>query len=485
MMKTKKIALAALVPVMLLAACTDFLKGPGISTNPNQPTTATPDQLWVGVEVAVMAQYENYPLMLFMTWAQGLAGSNRQWQTYGSYNGGTTSGTANGAWDQTYGPGGLRDLRQIRATIPGTDLTWIGEAQVLEALYMGTAADIWGSVPYSDALTAQPTFDSQSTVYSHVQSLLDSAITNLRTGGGTLPIADFFYNNNATQWKQLAYTLKARFLMHNAKTPGDTTYSVSTLNAVLSATDSGIASAAGDFKPLHNNQPGQQNLFYSFQFSRAGDVEPAATHINLVKAAGESSMLPTYYIPGVGAGGSYFGAAAGSNVDPYDLILNQDSIATFEVTNDPSAEWPFVSYAENQMLRAEAQYRTGATAAAITTLNAYRATVGASALAPTTWHILEDILREKFIHEFYNMEPWNDYVRTCYPNIPQPIGVNPTANYVPARLPVADDEQQSNPNVPAQPAGNPPNPNFTYPASLAKRTAIDGTTACIGQQTSP
>jgi len=273
--------------------------------------------------------------------------------------------------------------------------------------------------------------------------------------------------------------------MHTAKTPGDTTYSNAILTSVISAATLGIQSSAGDFKPLHNNQPGQQNLFYSFQFSRAGDVEPAATHINLVKQAGEAGLLPTYYVPGVGASGSYFGAAAGSNVDPVAGISNQDSISTFEVTTDPSAEWPFASYAENQMLLAEAQYRTGATGAAITTLNNYRATVGASALAPTTWHILEDILREKFVHSFFNMEPWNDYVRTCYPNTPQPIGVNPTANYVPARLPVADDEQSSNPNVPAQPAGNPPNPNFTYPASLAKRTTIDGTTACIGQQTSP
>ena len=165
MHKTIKLALTAATPVLLLAGCSDFLKGPGLNTNPNQPVTATPDQLWIGVEVAVMAQYENYPLMLFMTWVQGIAGVNRQWQTYASYNGGTDQGAAEGAWNQTYGPGGLRDILTIdSANTANGNLQWRGQTEVLEALYMGTAADIWGDVPWSDSAghpqKLAPMFDS-------------------------------------------------------------------------------------------------------------------------------------------------------------------------------------------------------------------------------------------------------------------------------------------------------------------------------------
>ena len=41
-------ALRAARSLLALAGCSDFLSGPGVSTNPNVPTTATTDQLWVG-----------------------------------------------------------------------------------------------------------------------------------------------------------------------------------------------------------------------------------------------------------------------------------------------------------------------------------------------------------------------------------------------------------------------------------------------------
>ena len=481
MHKTIKLALTAATPVLLLAGCSDFLKGAKLTNNPNQPTQATTNQLFVGVEVAVMAQYENYPLMLFMTWAQNIAGVNRQWQTYASYNGGTDQGAAEGAWDQTYGPGGLRDIRTIEASTTADGfLRWRGETRVLEALYMGTAADIWGDVPYSDALAATPTFDSQATVYAHVLALLDSAITDMGDANTTVPSAEFFYNNDMPSWIAMAHTLKARYIMHTAQTAAGV-YDATHLNDVLTETGLGISSAAGDFKPSHTSSPGEQNLFYSFQFSRAGDVMPAGTHISLTKQAGETAQLPQWYTPSSTSTGIY-GAEAGLPVE-YPDGYAADSISIFEVTNDPAAAWPIVSYAENQMLMAEAQARTTGFAAGVVTLNNYRATLvpAPGPLAPANLGAtLADILREKFIHSFFNIEVWNDYLRTCYPNIPQPAGVNPTNNYVPGRLPVSANEQATNPNVPPQNNGsNPLNAN-----NFKLATDPQGN-ACIGQANLP
>ena len=45
---------------------------------------------------------------------------------------------------------------------------------------------------------------------------------------------------------------------------------------------------------------------------------------------------------------------------------------------------PVLTFAENQMIRAEAQYRTSAQPAALATLNAYRASVGLAAKAGLT-----------------------------------------------------------------------------------------------------
>jgi hypothetical protein len=497
MSKTTKLALAAAIPMLLLAGCSDFLKGPGLNTNPNKPTSATNDQLWVGVEVAVMAQWENYPLMLFQTWAQQIAGINRQWQTYATYSSGIDENAADGAWNQTYGPGGLRDLKQIQASL--TDLGaihWRGETEVLEALYMGTAADIWGSIPYSDAMNGStpPTFDTQAAVYTQVLAKLDAAITDLASTDTKLPLTDFFYNNNAALWTRAAHTLKARFLMHTAATSA-TTYNNATLASVITEAGLGIQKG-GDLVAVHTGTPGEQNLFYSFQFSRAGDVGSAAPHIKRIQCAepvndlatftgnlptgcinqvADAFLLPKYYTPN--RYGNYYGSTAGL---PGDAPAGKaaDSVAFFEVTNDPKVAWPIVSNAENQMLLAEAQYRSVSAATGLATLNAFRVANGSAAItpAPAGVFILEDILREKFIRNFFNMEVWNDYNRTCYPNTPQPQTIpDSTISYVPGRLPVGYTEQATNPNVPAQPSGNPMNAN-----NFKHATALDGA-VCHGQ----
>jgi hypothetical protein len=479
MTKASKLVLAAATSVLLLAACSDFLKGPGLDTNPNKPVTATGQQLWVGAQVAMMAQWENYPFMLFTMWAGGISGVNRQWQTYAQYNSGTDLNAADGAWNQTFGPGGLRDLRVVEDSAASqANLNWRGQARVVEALYMGTAADIWGDVPYTNAgfvaINPVPTFDTQAAVYAHVLALLDSAIVDL---GNPKPAdatnTDFIYGDTAVKWIKAAHTLKARFYMHTARTSA-TVYSATALANVMTETALGISDSIGDFKPSHTTIPGEQNLFYSFQSSRAQDVDPAKTHIDEIKAAGEAVLLVNWYV----ANGSQF------NGSPAGVAGDQgDSIATFSVATHSDAEWGFITFAENQMLRAEAQYRQGSGGPALTTLNNYRATldhgnlpsVGALVGVP----LLTAILREKFIHQFFNPEIWNDYLRTCYPNIPLPLAYNASIPYVPARLPVGYTEQSTNPNVPAQPDGNPGNAN-----DFKNLFAIDGS-ACVGQQNRP
>ena len=57
---------------------------------------------------------------------------------------------------------------------------------------MGTAADLFGDVPYDSALTAEPKFDTQADVYAHVQATLDTAITDL-AGAGAGGAVDFFF----------------------------------------------------------------------------------------------------------------------------------------------------------------------------------------------------------------------------------------------------------------------------------------------------
>jgi hypothetical protein len=125
---------------------------------------------------------------------------------------------------------------------------------------------------------------------------------------------------------------------------------------------------------------------------------------------------------------------------------------------------PIVSCAETYFIIAEAQYRLGATAAAQTALAAgvacQEALWGIDIPVNTTLTgsaLYNEIMTQKYIALFLNIETYNDYKRTCLPAI-TPI----TSDGVPGRLLYGRTERQTNPNIPApdlQPARNDNDPN--------------------------
>jgi hypothetical protein len=71
------------------------------------------------------------------------------------------------------------------------------------------------------------------------------------------------------------------------------------------------------------------------------------------------------------------------------------------------------------------------------------------ALASVTF---DDVMIEKYIAMYQNVDVWSDYKRTCLPVL-TPFG---TATEVPGRLPYSSTERTANPNIPlpsAFPAG--------------------------------
>ena len=157
---------------------------------------------------------------------------------------------------------------------------------------MGTAADLFGSVPYTGALIPQPTFDSQSAVFAHVQAVLDSAIKDLDgSGAGTTGI-DFFYDNDFAKWKAAAHTLKARFYMHTAQDERDGVRSgdpheggrAGRLRHRLVA----VRRSAG--QPWDHRQLAGRQL--QLDLLQGGDFQPSEVHIALIKAAAEDPLLP-------------------------------------------------------------------------------------------------------------------------------------------------------------------------------------------------
>jgi len=126
-----------------------------------------------------------------------------------------------------------------------------------------------------------------------------------------------------------------------------------------------------------------------------------------------------------------------------------------------------VTFNENLLIRAEGQLQTVGAGPALVSLNAERAAWAtatpwhsAFTLAPAGSATLATIMNEKYIVLFQNIESWNDYKRTCFPQL-TPIGGG-IGGVIPGRLLYPVGERQTNTNVPpvnAQPARNWNDPN--------------------------
>ena len=77
-------------------------------------------------------------------------------------------------------------------------------------------------------------------------------------------------------------------------------------------------------------------------------------------------------------------------------------------------------------------------------MNNVRSRYGKPLIAAPT---LSDIMTEKYIALFQNIEYWNDYKRTCLPTLTPALG----RSVVPGRIPYGVTEVQTNPNTPPDP----------------------------------
>jgi hypothetical protein len=444
----RKIILAGAVGACALAAaCGDnFLNGGELTTDPNRPTQATSAQLFVGIESNIWAELSSDLPRVSNMWVQQLLGTNQQYVDL--YNYGVSEQTTNGFHTTLYTGGGLVDIRRLeQQTAAAHDTVFHGVAEVMEALLMGTGADLFGALTYTHALTNErnPPLDPQLAVYDTVQVLLSRAIVELGSTGPTNAgpgAADLAYNGNTAQWIKLAHTLKARFLMHTAEVR-PTVYA-----QVASEARDGIIDPADNFNAVFSGNAQEQNFWYQFVIvARPGYIAPNPQFVALLQSRSDPRL------------GKYF------NADQTDL---NDALLA------PDANQPLVTANEGLLLWAEALQRVGNDGGALTRLNQARETAGLSdeSGTPTGRELLSEILIEEYIASFQSIEAWNLYKRTCTPNLtPVVTGVK-----IPARFPYDISERNTNTNIP--PLSSQPSRNANDPANATS----DATgAACLGQ----
>jgi Starch-binding associating with outer membrane/Susd and RagB outer membrane lipoprotein len=433
-----------------MSGCRQFLDSKELKVNPNDPSTASTGPLFTGAEANLYSQVEGQLGRTVALWMQSFSGQASPFNNLSLYQYGVDDYLNN--WGRVYGGGGLIDLRTIeQRSLAAGDSIFAGQAIVLEAMQISMAADIWGDIPYAQA--SQPTVyktpkvDAQQTVYDSLLTTLAKATVYMAATGPTNAGALGYDNlsgvgsstdaaNPPAFWTAVANTLRARLWMHLAARVGPAAYDSATSAALAGIRDS---TGASDFTSVHGNTAVTANIWSDFQSIYAGDLVAASTIIGIMSADNDP-RLPLYWA--LGDDSTYYGT-------PPAVVPNDPSQPS-SLSATRSAQTfgqPIVTYAENQLILAEAACQLGNRMQALTYLNGERASAGATPIGAIS---LQAIMNEKYVALFQNVEVWNDFKRTGFPTMVGPPVVGPP----PRRMTYPASEREANPNIPADGARN-------------------------------
>lgn len=134
--------------------------------------------------------------------------------------------TFDSEWTIAYA-GFLRDaqlVKELAANIGiGSDEVngnnYIAAVQIMEAYVITTLSDIFGDVPYSEALQGagnfNPSRDAAEDIYAAAFGLLDNSIALIDAGNSVNLANDFYYNKDMAKWRKLANTLKLKLAVQS------------------------------------------------------------------------------------------------------------------------------------------------------------------------------------------------------------------------------------------------------------------------------
>jgi hypothetical protein len=358
-------------------------------------------------------------------WSQHHAGVERQHAAYDVYV--LLENDVNNAWNNMYAVV-MQDLSIIKAKADGTGSPhYAGVAKVMEAMALATMVDLFGDVPYSEALQGEaeepnlkPAYDGQADLYGTIQDLLDEAIADLSNEGSTFsPGADdLIFGGDLSAWIAAANSLKARYYVRLSEVSG-TAYA-----DALDALDAGaIADNAGDAQFNFGSAFVEQNPWYQFEDQR-GDVNMGGFFIDLMNSIDDPRRT---VFATTNADGDYVGAAAG-------VPDNGPGISRFgSAYGSANSPVPFVSYVETKFLEAEAALDTDPDRAATAHNEAITASLAKFGVSDAAYLAaqanedgstitLEKILTHKYIALYTMQEPYNDWRRKGIPDLQPAAG---------------------------------------------------------------
>ena len=371
----------------------------------------------------------------------------------------------------------LRDneilLRQARSTM--SDAVYEGPALILKAYIAAALTDIYGDVPYSQAVqgktgNVQPAYDDQESIYTAPNGILnnlDRGIEALEAYQGIATLeGDILFGGDLNGWIRLAHSLKIKYLVRISSRQ-DVSEELQRLFIRGDFIGTNAENATFDFTDAQPNNFRMATL-------RSGDFNlfvMSETSESLLKRSNDP-RISVFFRPfeSDSAGSQYNGLLNGQDASQTSITVSDYSLAgTAFRERSGMLDANFMTAWETLFFLAEAAHH-GLISADDQTL--YERAVE---LAFEYWHTplptsyllsdsaaygsfgqdpLEQIITQKWIANSMNgYEAWIEYRRTGFPRLMQ-IAASLNNDLIPVRMPYPTDEAALNAANYSQAAAN-------------------------------
>ena len=467
----EKFRIFILIELLLSAtACGDFLD---INETPNFPIEVTPDVLLpTGLAGTAFANSNdlNRFASTIMSVTAGASGSPADYDIYV-----IDGANFNNQWRFELYYGSLINYEIMIETAEELNSTsYAGIGKIMKAYTFSIATDVWGDIPYSEALVGdeitQPRLDTQEQIYlgdeaAGIQSLFDlvkeglidiNKESNINPGND-----DIIYGGNLNNWKLAGNSILLKFA--NTVSRVNPTKAAEIINEILQS-DNYIQSNDQNLKVSFGSSVGSRAPIYEYTYVSLfqNEMMISTRFVNLLQRKNDP-RLPIFVTRPTGSYVTIDNGFRGTLPQPPSSWSRFSSYVT---GTDGEGPVRLITNAQIQFILAESALvlgtpgnvqdyfqngikasmeDAGLTQAEIDSY--FGANIDEMTLNGTEAQDLEKIITQKYIALYGNgLEQWNDYRRTGFPILQDhqnAVGIDGTR---PVRAQYVNQEIARNPN---------------------------------------
>ncbi len=422
-----------------------------IDTDPNNPTNVSVDLLLPNIEAGMLNNvFSGISARYITTYVEHSCNVH--------LNPMLPEDTNTSLWNNSYSI--LMDCKDIiEKGEEGEYWMHVGIAKVIYAFVLGTLTDIFGDVPYAEALQGSdnrnPNYDSQEDIYDALLAMLDNAIADFEKDEISNPgNNDLLLSGDKDLWKKVAWGLKARYLnrLSNIDSTGSATDALAALANSFTSVDEGMIFS--DYTDGSSNP----NPYASYEQSQ-NTYALSVTMLDVINSFNDEGYDdPRAELWFKKINGEFIAAPNGENITD-QTHTTYSGISTENVLYK-EAPLAVITYDEVKFIEAEANFRLGykseanvaykkAVEAACVRAGLSEEDIAAYTAQGSVFTSDEEltqemIIKQKFLSFFITqpIEAFNDYRRTGIPALYN------TADGIVKRLPYPNTELATNSNAP-------------------------------------